>query len=410
LPTLENILEKETSTKNETQCLKKLRLEKQQWQDQHNDIASVSSDCEEEEEEDNNRTALERIRQEEKELWNSIKVKTFTRVVSTAYAHTILFLVLTVQVHLLGGRLFEEHFRQAEEEGNAGQQQEQQQSHTHTDGEEEEGSKPTATTPEVSASNQMASYQTSHKMVLQHTYEYFFDHGLSSLVRCVKRAVETVLMDWDVMDPKRAVSEHDIEDVMVQIRDIVEGRRPSSRSSPTRSWRHGQRRQQQEQLHNNRHYHSRSILKFLLPPEHDDYTILLDDMAQYILDETWDLMESPVMQDAQSACLHTTFHHMQESYWSHIFLQNPPQQNQNRSPTSDWIVTTKPLANVITQMKHTFKSFFMKPPTNDETEDGNDGLQMFSPQPSNERLQCNMYCSILASIPTVLELGDVSFN
>ena len=63
----------------------------------------------------NNQINLEEINGEERSiwdkeqrLWNYVKNKSVTRLVATIYAHTVIFLVLTVQVNLLGGRLLRE--------------------------------------------------------------------------------------------------------------------------------------------------------------------------------------------------------------------------------------------------------------------------------------------------------------
>ena len=40
------------------------------------------------------------------DLWNEIYVQTITRYLSTAYAHTLLFLMSTLQIHYLGGKMF----------------------------------------------------------------------------------------------------------------------------------------------------------------------------------------------------------------------------------------------------------------------------------------------------------------
>ena len=40
------------------------------------------------------------------DLWNQIYVQTITRYLSTAYAHTLVFLMSTLQIHYLGGKMF----------------------------------------------------------------------------------------------------------------------------------------------------------------------------------------------------------------------------------------------------------------------------------------------------------------
>lgn len=285
MPTVRTTIEGATNTSKETKELKKLRAEKS----------------------DEERQA---------ELWETIKTCAVTRMVATAYAHTILVLVLTVQIHLLGGKLF----------------QKQQQ---HEQSEED-----------------MDSYQTSHRQVLLHTYAYFFDKGLLSLVQSVRRSVSHVLGDWDVSDPSSLNMTQDmLEQALQEIRNVVlyGTSKRTSRRSP------------------------RSLLRFLLPPE----TIgaeETDDLSQSILDETWDLLESPVLEDAQAECLNVTFDVMRDQGYSKLFDSEQ--------------TTTQPLAKVIAQFKQTSNTFY-----NHE-----------EPSSSND------YYYSLEKLPSLLELGDVSFQ
>ena len=315
LPTLRRAIEQATDTSDETKALKRLRADKLQG-------------------------ILPNNEHEERDLWDTIKVQAFTRMVATAYAHSILFLVLTVQVNLLGGRLFDEQMRN--------------QASTRSMGDDSV------------ASDRMGSYQASHRLVLTRTYEYFFQRGIASLVQTVERAVSDVLEEWNVTDPASMhTSREMMEKALVQIRDAVEGRSARRRSR-----------------------RPRSMIRFLLPPDAGLDAPVPDELAQAILDETWDLMESPVLEDAQRDCLDVTFDMMRDQGWSNIFLDTDAPQRAS----STW--TTKPLASVITQLKHTSNSFYKVPET-----------LIFAPRPT-----VNIYVTALERQPAVLELGDVSFN
>jgi len=314
LPSLRRAIEVETDTAAETKLLKKLRADKV------NGILAKEH--------------------EESDLWDTIKVQAFTRMISTALAQTILFLVLTTQVNLLGGRLFDEQMR------------------NHASGQ--------SLGDDTVASDRMGSYQESHRLVLTRTYEYFFQRGIASLVQTVERVVSDVLADWDVTDPASMHTSRDmVEDVISRIRDAVEGR-------------NGRRRSRRP----------RSMIRFLLPPEPGLDAPVPDELAQSILDETWDLMESPVLEDAQRDCLNVTFDLMRDEKWGTIFA-NPDAPQHASSP---W--TTKPLASVITQLKHTSNSFYKPPET-----------LMLAPRPV-----VNIYVNSMERLPSVLELADVSFN
>jgi peroxin-3 len=276
---------------------------------------------------------------EERDLWDAIKLQTFTRMITTAYAHTILFLVLTTQVNLLGGRLFDEQMVNHASSQSLGD--------------------------DSVASNRMGSYQASHRLVLTRTYEYFFQRGIKFLVQTVERAVADVLADWDVTDPASMhTSREMVESAISKIRDAVEGRNGRRRSRRPR------------------------MIRFLLPPEPGLDAPVPDELAQAILDETWDLMESPVLEDAQRDCLNITFDLMRDEGWGAIFVDaNAPQH-----ASSPW--TTKPLATVITKLKRASNSFYKE----------SEALRL-DPRPV-----ANLYVGAMERLPSVLELADVSFN
>jgi hypothetical protein len=288
LPTVRTAIEAATNTSKETKELKRLRAEK-------------SDDVE-----------------RQAELWETIKTSNVTRCVATFYAHTILVLVLTVQIHLLGGKLFEK----------------QQQQHDQSE-------------------EDMDSYQTSHRQVLLQTYAYFFDKGLLSLVQTVRRSVSHVLADWDVTDPSSLkMTQEMLEQALQEIRNVILYG-TSKRTSRRRP---------------------RSLLRFLLPPETIGEGEPDNDLSQSILDETWDLLESPVLEDAQEECLNVAFDTMRDQGYSKLFDSEQ--------------TTTQPLAKVIAQFKQTSNTFY----NHEETSSSNE------------------YDASLQKLPCILELGDVSFQ
>jgi hypothetical protein len=172
-------------------------------------------------------------------------------------------------------------------------------------------------------------------------------------VQTVRRSVSHVLGDWDVSDPSSLNMTQDmLEQALQEIRNVVLYG-TSKRTSRRRP---------------------RSLLRFLLPPETIGAEEPDDDLSQSILDETWDLMESPVLEDAQEECLNVTFDAMRDQGYSKLFDSEQ--------------TTTQPLAKVITQFKQTSNTFY----NHQETSSSND------------------YYSSLEKLPCVLELGDVSFQ
>lgn len=334
LPTLRKAIEDKTNTTSEGQALKQLRVQR-------------NNDPVEEDE--------MRLRETERELWETIKVRAVTRMVATAYAHSVLFLVVTVQVNLLGGKLFEEQVQN------------------------------TSSTSSMSldsvASDRMAAYGESHKLVLQHTYKYFFEQGIVSLVDSVERAVTAVFENWNVSDPSSLnISRESFEEAINEIRVIEEQRGRASTRSKRR----------------------RSLLRFLMPPSESFDEIVTDELARWILDETWDLLESPVLLDAQHDCLKATFDRMKDQHWGKMFDNDNDAAEMPRYAADRSV--TRPLAHVVTRLKHTSKSFF-KSQQSSSFPDDQYNLGLAAP-----RFTINSYCAEMELLPSILELADVSFN
>ena len=274
LPIIRRMIEDYTSTNKETKELKKLRSKassppSSSASSSPTTVTAVS---------DNN---VNDTKLKEKELWEIIKVNSFTRLVSTATAHTILFLVLTVQIHLVAGKLWEQ-----ERKNN--------------------GFDPSSS----------SSTSSSHRRVLMKTYDYFLDHGIRHLIRTIERAVDHVVAEWDVTDPSSLrTTKTMVDDALSEILQFV----LYGRSPPTTTKRSRSRR-------------PRSLLRYLVPFEDDDCNErhhqqqeglasvgVGDATVNSILDETWDLLESPVLEDALQESLDCTFALMRDRSWGTIF-------------------------------------------------------------------------------------------
>ena len=332
LPTLKKAITKETDVSAQTDELKRLRIRKREiletkQQKQNGDDESLEEILDE----------GDVIREKERCLWNDIKNKSITRLVTTVYAHTIVFLVLTVQVNLLGGRLLRE--------------------------EQEEKSKPSSSSL-LNATDDR--YRTSHQTVLEKTYHYLFAKGIPSLAESVGDAVNEILQQWDVFGDD--VSLRDVSTWLERVRDKIEQRRLKDDDvSP--------------------------LIKFVIPPE-GEANISSDDtdeLARYILDETYDLLESPTFANAERQCLDTTFNQLQTMALGKLFLEED----------------CLPLANVVTHMQKTAVSTFHKPPSHKEEMQNWGGVfgMMEEPLPSVP----NEYISRLERLDAVLELSDVCF-
>jgi hypothetical protein len=274
LSTLRGIIEKETDSSQARKMLKSMRA------------AGHERDS----------TTVEK----ERELWEAFKVYSMTQMIATAYSMTLLFLILTVQVHLL-----------------AGQQDTRDTNH---------------------------QQQATHEQVLQRTYSYFFEQrGLLSLIHAVERAVREVLADWDVQTSLHVPRER-VKYAIQQIRTRMEESR----------------------------YRPRSLMRFLMPPPTTQ-----DETVQSLLDATFDVLESPVLIDAQQDALNATFDILCKEHWGTLFEAEDPDEP-----------ATKPLATILARLNKSSKSFY-------------DGTESSS---------SSSYSRVLETLPSVLELGDVSFG
>jgi len=122
-------------------------------------------------------------------LWDDIKVKSITRMFSTIYAHTLLTLTLTIQIHLLGGRIFRDKLDSRNRNG---------------------------------PSEESCDYDYTHKVVLMNTFEYFFENGVLQLIAELEAFVENETEHWVVLsgDDLGSVTMQDFSSITVKIRSI----------------------------------------------------------------------------------------------------------------------------------------------------------------------------------------------
>jgi peroxin-3 len=317
LPTMKGAISKETDVSRETDELKELRAEKREI----NEMKKQQSVNDEVEAYNNSR--LEVIKGREKYLWNSIKNKSLTRIITTVYAHTIIYLTLNVQVNLLGGRLLKDEY----------------------------GEQHASTSSEEGAANR---YRSSHEIVLSKTYHHLFAIGIPSIANAVGKEVTRILQDWDVLN----------DDVTIQ--DV------SSWLQSVRAGIEHQRRQREEGVS------SCALVQFVIGHESEDSDdSTSDELARYILDETYDLLESPTFAIAERDCLDATFDQLNNSLLSTLFGVKDQQI---------------PVVNVVTHMQKTAVLTFHKPLSH-----------------RNEASNPNAYIPNLERLDAVQELSNVCF-
>lgn len=329
-------------------------------------------------------------RRRETELWETIKVRSLSRLLVTAYGHSLLLLVLTVQVHLLGGRLFRE-----EEEAEAAAEQNTASAEVEITTSTAANADGFSTTSSLglqsrtdgpnsrpSRSSSMPSYQSTHRTVLTQTYGHFFASGMAELLQVVQEAVAQVFAEYDVTDPDTMhMADEEFNRAVDAVRSLVE--ESGSVGGALRS----------------------ALVRYIvqqpeegagvdLPPDVGD-----DAVAAHILEETWDILESPTFAAAERDVLDLTYGMIREGGWGGIFppttamMMDVPQSPQASSVHGG--ASTRPLAQVVTQLRRTTNTFYAGVDRGSEANEG---------QPPN------VYLPAVDRLPALLELGDVGFN
>ena len=206
-------------------------------------------------------------------LWNRIKVKQMTRLMSTMYAHNILYLVLYVQVHILGGRLFryEDH-------------------HTAENLKENVGFDPEK------------DKMSSHIKVLTESFQPFSNHGVEALVMAVEEVVRATLEAWCVVSEGGLLGSINMDEFLVGVKAIRESFEYSSNDLSSS------------------HAQGLGFARFVIPDDDGEkYKNERDELTTHILDESWDILESPLFRIAEKKSLNESFFILRHAGLADIF-------------------------------------------------------------------------------------------
>jgi len=207
------------------------------------------------------------------------------------------------------------------------------------------------------------SAEIAQAMLMQ-SHQYVTEEGLPLLVSAVRRSVEAVLtlpsdqqdnrtaIDWT--KPTQFLMPDDIQEVLHrQLPRVLKYGSSGGVRSTTRNW-----------------------IRYILPDEEH-------------FDPIWDICSSPVWEDAQEQVLETLwfqfFRDDDTNGWKQLFsvqTSNELQQQERQQPSP------QPVARIVAQFKKSSNLLFM-----DRNGDSNQKL-------ANQ----------LEKLPTVMELGDVSFQ
>ena len=204
-------------------------------------------------------------------------------------------------------------------------------------------------------------------------------------MQVVQEAVSQVFEKYDVTDPDTMnLSDEEFNGAIDAVRSIVE--ESVGVGSALRS----------------------ALVRYIVQPEDNISTSedngTDDAIAAHILEETWDILESPTFAAAERDVLDLTYGMLREGGWGGIF---PPtssmadlkmdvaQSSQASSVHGGSSATSRPLAQIVTQLRRTTNTFYAGVDRGSETYEGQ------TP---------NVYLPAVDRLPTLLELGDVGFN
>jgi Peroxin-3 len=323
-----------------TARLKELRKHKQQQQRNHTETTIT--------EESNEYCS----RQHEQELWMQLQVETVTRMMATVYAHTLLYVVLHVQVHWMHGHWL----RQSRK---AQQQQ------------------PTATTTSPTEAAVLQEQQQDHlQAAMVGLHRTFLEQGLPALVERVRHAVIPAVAAWNIHDPATALhmTAQKLGQAVTHIRRAVE--HPQQSSSLLEQFFTA------TAAATDTHAAAAAV-------NTSSY------MARVFLDETYDLLESPVVKDAVTDCLDTVFTMVQQHHWQPIFATNTTTTTVDR-----------PLAHVIAQLNKRHSNTAAAAATgavdhNNHTNTNTNIWYTVSTEP---------FTTAMAKLPSVREAAAISFG
>ncbi len=354
--TIQPVLEKLTDSSRQTKELKALRRRRQALKQKGQEPLEEKKNGETPEgvctspvdiHEKQHERELQYLQEQEEELWRDVLVETTTRMMASSYAYALLLLSLTVQFHWLAST-----------------------SEFHPDSIEEQ--------------------QREQEALLMQSHRYFLNEGIPLLVSTVRRSVEKVLFgDEDDADEdpyggtqtnswrnpsSQFVTPDDVEQILYRqlprvLDDLGMGKRQRRRR---RNW-----------------------IRFVLPDEE-------------IFDPVWDICKSPVWEDAQEQVLGYLWYKVLRDGegngngnangcdsihgWGKVFRANGTHSDNNGEEHFKKQLQRQPLAKVMTHFKKAASALFEE--TVEKEDDGR-----------NKDL-----VGKLQTLPTVLELGDITFQ
>ena len=275
---------------------------------------------------------------DQEDLWRVIKIKSMTRMVATLYVNTMLYLLLTVQIHVLGGCMFRDNQRSQSNEHD-----------TFASGVNDQNNR------KITELNQSKTItKDTHAAVLMQTHNFFSEVGIVELLNKIQSVVEKSTEKWITIKQSNnqlgVISSNDMTSTIKAIRCIeTDG----------------------------------IIFDFFTISQQENGS--QNQLENNLIDETFDISESPLFEESLSDCLQSSFQLLDSQLRSHLF------QDQD----------TIHLVHVFGKLKKITNMFYETPQSRDDGQVWWDDEQVSFP---------NMYIQDMDRLETLKELGDVSFN
>merc|ERR1712038_863269 len=301
-------------------------------------------------------------------------------------------------------------------------------------------------------SNHQDQYTSNvHKLVLTKTYDYFFTKGLPMLIEAIQESVSHRLQDWHVLQTSakegRVNGSGEKNTKVIDTSDTNEERDTPSNDASSREENEkaslgflseiemddvlNQIRQDIEEHPQNKNsdlditIFISNLIKFVIPPEtkssgnYDDNEdessngIKEDAMdqeqdsqrlANFILDETWDILESPQFSVAEHHLLSETFRMLKEDGWGLIFHEPLLLSSENASVALSSAEEGIPIANVLTKLKKVVNTFYE---VNQKDTEFHDEWLLYR---ADDNRYPNMYVESLERVPILNELRKDCFH
>ena len=277
------------------------------------------------------------------QLWEQIKDSSFTYLFVTAYASSVMCVLMRVQLHVQARMLVG------------------------------------AATGTDNHSNGMDSGAGADlfdrvdtetlKTLVNRTYSSLYGEGLQGLTKFVRAQVTAELVDWAVCDTSILVQYQQLAHKMSNIRKACETNFPSLLSSM--SLVPEAERETPEQVSESQSLKQKHTMNALgSTASAAGATASSEAIVNNLLAQTWDVVDSPLFATVCTEAIDTCFRHISSQLRDKIFL---PLDSQGMELTGSSQPRTPPIASLLPQLKSIAKEMLPGLPTNGSSSSGGGG-------------------------------------